>query len=188
MDPWTTCGRFEGAVEIPVFRKDFVIHRVQLLEARAAGADGVLLIARILSDEELGDPPRRGSGPGPHSLVEVHGRRRWRGPWKPVPGSSGSTTETFRPSQRPSTSPWISCPYSSDVVVVSESGIRTSGEVDRLGAAGVQGILVGETLLRAEDPVVAAGELSGCPRVPRDVARTSPSGGRLCPWSGMVFR
>ncbi len=48
-----------------------------------------------------------------------------------------------------------------DVVVVSESGIRTPADVDRLGAAGVHGILVGETLLRAPDPGRAAGELAG---------------------------
>ena len=54
-----------------------------------------------------------------------------------------------------------------DVQVVSESGIRTSSEVDRLGAAGVHGILVGETLLRAQDPGHAASELVGRSRVAR---------------------
>jgi indole-3-glycerol phosphate synthase len=156
------------AVHIPVFRKDFVIHRHQLLEARVAGADGVLLIARILSIEALTDLHAEAVSLGLTPLVEVRSReevRRAIDAGARLIGVNNRNLQTFTTSLGVTLELLPSIPR--DVTVVSESGIRTATEVDRLGAAGVQGILVGETLLRSPYPGSAAAELVGRPRVAR---------------------
>jgi indole-3-glycerol phosphate synthase len=157
-----------SAVGVPVFRKDFVLHRVQLLEARSAGADGVLLIARILSDQALSALHEEALGLGLTPMVEVHGQveleRALRAGSRLI-GVNNRNLQTFTTSLEVTLELLPLIP--ADVAVVSESGIRTTAEVDRLGAAGVQGILVGESLLRAPDPERAAAELVGRPRVAR---------------------
>jgi len=158
------------AVDLPVFRKDFVLHRVQLLEARSAGADGVLLIARILSEEELARLHAEATALGLTPVVEVHGSREVERALKAgarVIGVNNRNLQTFTTSLDVTLDLLPSIP--TDVIVVSESGIRTPSEVDRLGAAGVHGVLVGETLLRAVEPGRAASELAGRPRVARNV-------------------
>jgi len=157
-----------NAVDLPVFRKDFVLHRVQLLEARSAGADGVLLIARILSDQALSSLHEEALGLGLTPMVEVHGleevERALRAGCRLI-GVNNRNLQTFRTSLEVTLGLLSVIPK--HVAVVSESGIRTPAEVDRLGTAGVHGILVGESLLRAPDPEKAAGELQGRPRVAR---------------------
>jgi indole-3-glycerol phosphate synthase len=161
-------GAVREAVDIAVFRKDFIIHRLQLLEARVAGADGVLLIARILSDAALAGLHAQAVSLGLTPLVEVHSREEVR---RAVDAGAGLIGVNNRNLQTFTTSLDVTVellPFiPSDVTVVSESGIRTAAEVDRLGVAGVQGVLVGETLLRSEDPGRAAAELVGRPRVAR---------------------
>ncbi len=157
-----------SAVDLPVFRKDFVLHRVQLLEARSAGADGVLLIARILSDEALGSLHAEAESLGLTPMVEVHDRDevgRALQVGSRLLGVNNRNLQTFTTSLDLTLDLLSGIP--TDVVVVSESGIRTPSEVDRLGAAGVQGILVGETILRAKDPGSAVAELVGRRRVAR---------------------
>lgn len=157
-----------AAVELPVFRKDFVIHPIQLLEARAAGADGVLLIARILTDVELRTLHDSARDLGLTVMIEVHAKEelgRALGVGGRLIGINNRNLQTFTTSLDVTLGLLPLIP--ADVVVVSESGIRTRAQVERLGAAGVHGILVGETLLRAEDPGLAAAELSRCPRVAR---------------------
>jgi indole-3-glycerol phosphate synthase len=156
------------AVGIPIFRKDFILHWVQLLEARASGADGCLLIARILSDETLaslhGEALRLGMDP----LVEVHDRNdldRALGVGSRLLGVNNRNLQTFQTSLDVTLQLLEFIP--SQVTVVSESGIHTPAEVDRLGRAGVHGVLVGESLLRADDPGRATAELVGRPRVAR---------------------
>jgi len=157
-----------SAVELPVFRKDFILHPVQLLEARSAGADGILLIARILSDEELGSLHGEATALGLTPMVEIHGQeevaRALRAGARII-GVNNRNLQTFTTSLDVTLNLLSAIP--GDVLIVSESGIRTPAEVDRLGAAGVQGILVGETLLRAPDPGRAAAELVGRVRVAR---------------------
>jgi indole-3-glycerol phosphate synthase len=158
------------AVDVPVFRKDFVLHEVQLLEARSAGADGVLLIARILTDAELSALHQAALGLGLTPLVEVHGSveaDRALTAGARIVGINNRNLQTFTTSLEVTLGLLSLLPP--DVTVVSESGIRTPQEVDRLGAAGVQAILVGESLLRAHDPGAAAGELVGRGRVARGV-------------------
>jgi indole-3-glycerol phosphate synthase len=157
-----------SAVGLPVFRKDFVLHRIQLLEARAAGADGILLIARILSDQELSSLVGEALGLGLTPMVEVHGLEeleRALASGSRLVGVNNRNLQTFNTSLDVTLDLLPAIP--AHVAVVSESGIRTRAEVDRLGAEGVHGILVGESLLRARDPEKAAAELVGCPRVAR---------------------
>jgi indole-3-glycerol phosphate synthase len=151
-----------GAVSVPVFRKEFIIHPVQLLEARAAGADGTLLIARILTDQELGALHARALEVGLTPLVEVHGPGeldRALAVGAKLIGINNRNLQTFTTSLDVTLDLLSAIP--DEVAVVSESGIRTPEEVDRLGAAGVHGILVGETFLRAADPGEAARTLTG---------------------------
>lgn len=157
-----------SAVDLPVFRKDFVLHRVQLLEARSAGADGVLLIARILSDQALSSLHEEALTLGLTPMVEIHSPEEVERALQAGAGLIGVNNrnlQTFETSLDVTLELLSAIP--TDVAVISESGIGTSSDVDRLGAAGVHGILVGESLLRAPDPERAAAELVGRPRVTR---------------------
>jgi indole-3-glycerol phosphate synthase len=155
-----------AAVEIPLFRKDFIVHPVQLLEARAAGADGCLLIARILSDRDLRSLHEQALGMGLAPLVEVHDGEdleRALAVGTRLLGVNNRNLQTFQTSLDVTLALMPGIPPG--VTVVSESGIRGPGDVDRLGSAGVHGVLVGESLLRAPDPGNALSELVGRPRV-----------------------
>jgi len=156
------------AVSVPVFRKDFIIHPLQLLEARGAGADGVLLIVRILSDQELWALHQEALRLGLTPLVEIHGEGeldRALSAGVRLLGVNNRDLDTFTTSLDVTLGLLPAVPL--QVTVVSESGIRSPEEVDRLGAAGVHGVLVGESLLRAPEPGRAASELVGRPRVER---------------------
>ena len=140
------------AVGIPVLRKEFILDRYQLLEARAAGADAVLLIAEILPDDRLATLYREARELGLDVLVELHDADQL-----PRVLDSGATlvginnrdlrTFTTRLGHTLDLLPRI--PKS--VAVVSESGIKTAEDVRALKAAGVQAVLVGESLMRAPD-------------------------------------
>jgi indole-3-glycerol phosphate synthase len=157
-----------ASVRIPVFRKDFILHPLQLVEARAFGADGALLIARILSNADLRSLHAEARGLGMTPLVEVHGREEMEGALEAgaeLIGVNNRNLQTFATTLDVTLDLLAHIP--TDVSVVSESGIRRPVEVEVLGQAGVDGILVGETLLRAADPGAAAAELVGHPRVAR---------------------
>jgi len=157
------------AVEIPVFRKDFILHPLQIVEARAAGADGCLLIARILSDEALATLHAEALHWEMTPLVEVHDRidvERALAVGSRLVGVNNRNLQTFETSLDVTLELMALLPP--QVTVVSESGIRTQAQVDFLGRAGVQGVLVGESILRADDPGRATAELVGRPRVARE--------------------
>jgi len=163
------------AVDIPVFRKDFILHPLQLLEARVAGADGTLLIVRILSDRDLRSLLLEARKLGLAALVEVHDGEeleRALSAGAGLVGINNRNLQTFRTSLEVTLDLLSRIPPS--VTVVSESGIRTPEEVEGLGRAGVHGVLVGETFLRAPDPAGAAGAFVGRRRWP---AEGSGSGG-----------
>lgn len=164
--------RVREAVGIPVFRKEFVVHPLQLLEARAAGADGTLLIARILSRDELQDLHDQAVDLGLAPLVEVHRREEVEAAMAVgarLVGINNRNLRTFRTSLEVTLELLPLLPP--EAVIVSESGIRTPRDVDRLGSAGVHGVLVGESLLRAPDPGEALEALVGRNRTPREEFR-----------------
>lgn len=157
--------RARGAVALPVLRKDFTLDPVQVVEARAAGADAVLLIVRLLTDDALAALRREAEALGMAVLVEAHDRdelRRAVDCGATIVGINNRDLATFTTDLDTTLRLLDSLP--NGVTVVSESGIRTAADVARLGDGGVDAILVGETLLRAPDPGEAAAGLSRIPR------------------------
>lgn len=163
-----------SAVPVPVLRKDFVVDPVQVYEARAMGADAVLLIVRILDDGLLGELQALAGDLGMAALVEIHDAREVERALKvgaTVVGINNRDLSRFETDLAVGESLAPGVP--SEVVVVGESGIADPGDVDRLGAAGVDAVLVGESLVRADDPVAAVARLVGRARA-TDVRPAGP--------------
>lgn len=159
--------RAREAVDIPVLRKDFVIDPVQVWEARAAGADAILLIVRILSDALLSELHALAKDLDLDVLVEVHDRtelERALGLGATLVGINNRDLSTFR------TDLCLSLELAGEVdpriTLIAESGISTPADVQRLGACGLDAVLVGESLMRQADLQTAAAALSGHPRNP----------------------
>lgn len=165
-----------AASTIPVLRKDFTLDPLHVIEARAAGADAILLIVRILRDDVLRALHDEAVALGMDVLVEVHDRReldRALALDLRILGINNRDLANFTTDL--GTTERLLEAVPDDVAVVSESGIRTRDDVDRLGRAGVDAILVGESLLRADDPAQAAAELCGVPNRPRGSAGAGPA-------------
>jgi indole-3-glycerol phosphate synthase len=142
-----------AAVRLPVLRKDFIVDAYQVVEARAAGADAILLIVAALADDQLASLLREADRLGLDALVETHDAGeidRALAVGARVIGVNHRDLATFEMDMdltarlRPRIPP--AC------LVVAESGIRTSEDVRRMSRAGVDAILVGENLMRAPDP------------------------------------
>lgn len=158
-------------IEVPVLRKDFLIDPLQLWEARVAGADAVLLIARILDDVQLEELSALAGELGMDVLLEVHTAEELERALRVdalVIGVNNRDLDTFETDLAVVLGLAERVPL--DRVLVAESGIRTAADVDRLGDAGVDAILVGESLMRSSDLAEAAAELAGRPRRERAVA------------------
>jgi indole-3-glycerol phosphate synthase len=141
-----------AAVTVPLLRKDFLLDRYQLLEARVAGADAVLLIAEILDDESLPCLVRQAADLGMQTLVELYERRnlpRVLASGARLIGVNNRDLRTF--TTRLEHTLEVAAEMPRDVCLVSESGIRSRADVERLQAAGVHAVLIGETLMRAPD-------------------------------------
>ena len=152
-----------GATELPVLRKDFILDEYQVYEARAAGASAVLLIAALLSDEQL----RRLAGVvadlGLDVLLEVHDAAEMSRALSVegvVIGVNNRDLRTFDVSLE--TTLELAGLVPRGHLLVGESGVWTHADVERLAAAGVDGVLVGESLLRSPDVDAAVGKLM-CP-------------------------
>lgn len=157
--------RVRAELGVPVLRKDFTLGETQVVEARAAGADAVLLIVRILDDARLRGLRELAESFGMTALVEVHDEGeldRALASGARVVGINNRDLATFRTSL--DTTFGLLSRIPAGTVVVSESGIRTPEDVERLGREGVHGVLVGEALLREPDPGEAARALAGRPR------------------------
>lgn len=151
-----------AAVTCPVLRKDFILDRYQLLEARAAGADAVLLIAECLPGEQLATMHQQATKLGLHTLIELHDADelpRVLDTGGPVIGINNRDLRTFRTRLEHTLELLPKIP--ADRTVVSESGIATHADLMRLGAAGAKAVLIGESLMRAPDIGAAVDELRG---------------------------
>lgn len=140
------------AVGCPVLRKDFVLDQYQVLEARAAGADAVLLIAECLDDATLRDLYGRIVSLGMTALVELYepaNLERVLALDPPLVGVNNRNLKTFVTDLKHTLH--LATKMPPGVLLVSESGIRTREDVLRLKAAGCGAILVGETLMRSPD-------------------------------------
>ena len=155
-------ARIRASVAIPLLRKDFIIDEYQVVEARLAGADAILLIAEILDDHQLRTLRERAAGWGMAALVEFHDEAnlgRVLDSGADLVGINNRNLHrfvtdldlTFRLRDR----------IPAAVPLVSESGIRTRADVEKLEAAGVSAILVGETLMRSDDIGLAVERLLG---------------------------
>lgn len=139
-----------------------------MYEARAAGADAVLLIVRILDDARLMDLRQLAEHLEMDVLVEVHDAselERALASGATIIGVNNRDLATFETDLAVSHRLAASVP--AERTLVAESGIRTAADVDALGAAGVDAILVGETLMRAGAAGSAAVGLAGRPRASR---------------------
>jgi indole-3-glycerol phosphate synthase len=151
-----------AACGLPVLRKDFVIDEFQLYEARANGADAVLLIARILGQEELCRLAAIAKSLGLASLVEVHERRELLKALRAkaqIIGVNNRDLSDF--SVNIDTTITLSTDVPDHVILVSESGIKTRDDLKRLEAVGVDAVLIGETFMRVDDVEGKVKELFG---------------------------
>ena len=164
--------RVRAAVDLPVLRKDFVVDALQLAEARAAGADAVLLIARILPGGRLAELHAEARAMGMDVLVEVHDEEemgRAAGAGATLVGVNNRDLATFTTDLGLSVRLAALAP--AGATLVAESGIRTAADVDLLGSAGFDAILVGESLMRQPDLRAAAAALAHRPKSPRPAAQ-----------------
>ncbi|MCR6495308.1 indole-3-glycerol phosphate synthase TrpC [Thermomonas sp. S9] len=162
----TDVGFFQGsdaylqqaraACALPVLRKDFVVDAYQLYEARALGADCVLLIAAALDDGRLSEFGFLAAELGLDVLLEVHGLDELERAL-PVParllGINNRNLKTFEVSLQTTLDMKPAVP--ADRVLVTESGLHTPDDVARMRAAGVHAFLVGEAFMRQPDPGAA---------------------------------
>ncbi len=150
-----------AATSLPVLRKDFVLDRYQLVEARAAGADAVLLIAAVLGAEP-GSLISMARSLGLAALVEVHDEGELERALEAGATLVGVNNRNLRTMEVDlDTSVRLSARLPPDVTAVAESGIRTRDDVLRLHACGYHALLVGERLVTAADPGAALQELIG---------------------------
>jgi indole-3-glycerol phosphate synthase len=141
-----------ATVGCPLLRKDFIFHPYQILEARVAGADAILLLAEILENEELAELLRQAEGLGMEALVELYDAEnltRVLDSGARLIGINNRDLRTFV--TRLDHTLELASQVPPDCCLVSESGIRNRQDILRLAAAGVKAVLIGETLMRAGD-------------------------------------
>lgn len=154
--------RARAAADLPTLRKDFILHRAQVWETRAMGADALLLIAALLEDDLLRLLLKAARTAGLAALVEVHDReeaaRALRAGAKIV-GVNNRDLRTFQVDL--AVSERLAPLLEEAEATVAESGVRGPGDAARLAAAGYDGLLVGEFLTRSPDPAAALRDLRG---------------------------
>jgi indole-3-glycerol phosphate synthase len=142
-----------AAVDVPLLRKDFIVSEYQLLEAKIAGADAILLIVAALRPAELKVLHDHATRHGLDALVEVHDARELAialDVGARIVGVNNRNLRTLQVDVHASEALIAQVP--GDVVAVSESGLKTSADVLRLRALGYRAFLIGETFMTAADP------------------------------------
>jgi len=142
-----------AAVEVPLLRKDFIVSEYQLLEAKLAGADAVLLIAAALRPAELKVLHDHATRHGLDALVEVHDARELAialDVGARIVGVNNRNLRTLQVDVHASEALIAQIPC--DVVAVSESGLKSADDVMRLRALGYRAFLIGETFMTATEP------------------------------------
>lgn len=142
------------AVGIPILRKDFILDESQIYESRLAGADAILLIVRILSDEQLDNYLFLAHALKMKCLVEVHDEAELERALKTdaeIIGINNRDLDSFEVDFNTTLRLINKFPEVKKRVVISESGIHSAEQVKALKNCGVSGLLVGESLLRSEN-------------------------------------
>ncbi|MBI2469970.1 MAG: indole-3-glycerol phosphate synthase TrpC [Planctomycetes bacterium] len=150
------------SVNLPVLRKDFIVDPYQIYEARSAGADAILLIAALLSWEEMQRYLDLASELGMECLVEVHSETELKMVLKTnarIIGINNRDLATFKTDLE--TTLRLKPMIPAEKIVVSESGIKSRVDVEKLMEEGVDAILVGETLMKSDDISAKLRELLG---------------------------
>ena len=145
---------------LPVLRKDFMVDEWQIYESRAIGADAVLLIAACLDDAQLRDFETIARALDMAVLVEVHDAAEMERALRlqtPLIGVNNRNLNTFEVNLQ--TTLELQKEVPAGRLLVTESGIATRADVERLRSAGVQAFLVGEAFMRAEEPGLALADL-----------------------------
>jgi len=162
----TEPGFFDGALEhleaarrvvkIPLLRKDFVVDEYQLLEARAAGADAILLIVAALDDQQLRALSDQAAAHGLAALVEVHGREECHRALDAGAGIIGVNNRNLRTLQVDlEASRQIAAMLPPNVIAVSESGLKSAADLQSMKALGYRAFLMGERFMIEPDPGAA---------------------------------
>jgi indole-3-glycerol phosphate synthase len=149
-----------ASCDLPVLRKDFMIDAYQVYEARAMGADAILLIAACLDDAHMAEMEAVARSLDMAVLVEVHDRAELERALKlktRLVGINNRNLKTFEVSLDATLGMIKDVP--ADRLLVTESGITTTADVQRMRTAGVQAFLVGEAFMRADDPGQALAQL-----------------------------
>jgi indole-3-glycerol phosphate synthase len=142
-----------AACQLPVIRKDFIVDRYQVYEARAIGADCILLIVAALADAQMMDLYALAMELGMDALIEVHDKDELGRALRlnaPLIGINNRNLRTFETSLQTTLELLPDVP--DDVLLVTESSIHTPADVQLMREHGVNAFLVGETFMRAEDP------------------------------------
>ena len=149
-----------ASCDLPVLRKDFIIDAYQVYESRAMGADAILLIVACLDDAQMKDYEAIARGLDMAVLVEVHDGAELERALRlktPLVGINNRDLRTFEVSLDNTLGMLKDVP--ADRLLVTESGILTREDVQRMRAAGVHAFLVGEAFMRADDPGAALAAL-----------------------------
>ena len=149
-----------ASCDLPVLRKDFMVDAYQVYEARAMGADCILLIAACLDDHQVADLEAVARSLDMAVLVEVHDRAELDRALRlktPLLGINNRNLRTFEVTLDTTLGMLSDVP--ADRLLVTESGILSRADVQRMRAAGVHAFLVGEAFMRADEPGVALAQL-----------------------------
>lgn len=149
-------------VQIPILRKEFIVDPYQIIEAKAMGADAILVIMAMVDDETARDQVQVASELGLSVLPEVHNAEELERAMKldtPLMGINNRNLHTFETSLETTISLLSDMP--ADKTVITESGIFTHADVALMQGHGVYGFLVGESLMRQADPGLALQDLLG---------------------------
>jgi indole-3-glycerol phosphate synthase len=151
-----------GAVTLPLLRKDFIVDEYQVFEARASGADAILLIVAGLGQPQMQRLQLRAWELGLAALVEVHDEEELSRAVDVGARIIGVNNRNLRTlSVDTEASFRLAAMMPKDVVAVSESGLRTRADLDRLSAAGYRAFLIGERFMTDGDPAGAIRRLLG---------------------------
>ena len=151
-----------ASCDLPVLRKDFMVDAYQIYEARAMGADAILLIAACLDDAQMAEFEAIAHSLDMAVLVEVHDQAELHRALKlktPLLGINNRNLRSFEVSLQTTLDLMADVP--AERLLITESGILTRDDVSRMRGAGVHAFLVGEAFMRAPDPGLALAELFG---------------------------
>ena len=150
-------------VSIPCLRKDFTVNEYMIYEAKVLGASAVLLICSILTEKELSDYIKSCDNLGLSALVEVHDEREVQmavNAGARVIGVNNRNLKDFTVNAENSRRLRSLVPE--EILFVAESGVKTRADIEALQEIGVDAVLIGETMMRAENKKAKLKELRGC--------------------------